>query len=89
MLFTLTALLTGHLLGGPELSSRTALAISCASRHIGLALLIAVNAPGEKAISLIVAYLFASAIVSMVYIFLNKSGGLKTKKRPIREPSCS
>ena len=72
-LFTLAALLAGHLLGGPDLSSRTALAISCSSRHIGLALLIAVNASGEQALSLIAAYLFASAILAMVYIFwMNK-----------------
>ena len=69
-LFTGSALLAGHLLGGPDLSSRTALAISCSSRHIGLALLIAVNAHGQQALALVVAYLLASAVVSMVYVFL-------------------
>lgn len=72
-LFTLSALLAGHMLGGPDLSSRTALAISCSSRHIGLALLIAVNARGQQALALVVAYLIASAVVSMLYIFwMNK-----------------
>jgi BASS family bile acid:Na+ symporter len=68
-LFTLVALLTGHFLGGPALSSRIALAISCSSRHVGLALLIAVNARGQETIALVVAYLLASAVVSMLYIF--------------------
>jgi BASS family bile acid:Na+ symporter len=68
-LFTSFALLTGHILGGPALSSRIALAISCSSRHIGLALLIAVNARGQETIALVVAYLLASAVVSMLYIF--------------------
>jgi BASS family bile acid:Na+ symporter len=68
-LFTLAALVAGHLLGGPDLSSRSALAISCASRHIGLALLIAVNARGQHSLALVVAYLLASAVVSMLYVF--------------------
>jgi len=68
-LFTLVALITGHVLGGPSLDSRIALAISCSSRHIGLALLIAVNARGQETIALVVAYLLASAVVSMLYIF--------------------
>jgi BASS family bile acid:Na+ symporter len=38
-LFTIIAILAGHLLGGPEPSNRSALAVACASRHIGLALL--------------------------------------------------
>jgi len=68
-LFTLVALLTGHLMGGPTPHSRIALAISCSSRHVGLALLIAVNARGQETIALVVAYLLASAVVSMLYIF--------------------
>jgi bile acid:Na+ symporter, BASS family len=71
-LFTLIALLAGHILGGPDLSSRNALAFSCSSRHIGLALLIAVNARGQKALALVVAYLFASGIVSIFYIIWMK-----------------
>lgn len=71
-LFTVIAILAGHLLGGPEPSDRTSLAVACASRHIGLALLVAANAPGEKTIALVVAYLLASAVVSIVYILLLK-----------------
>jgi bile acid:Na+ symporter, BASS family len=72
-IFTGSALLAGHLLGGPDLSSRTALAISCSSRHIGLALLIAVNARGQQALALVVAYLLASAVISMMYVFLMRA----------------
>jgi len=71
-LFTAVAILTGHLLGGPDLSSRTSLAIACSSRHIGLALLIAANARGQQALSLVVAYLLASGVVSILYIILMK-----------------
>jgi BASS family bile acid:Na+ symporter len=66
--FTLAAILTGHLFGGPDQSDRTSLAIACSSRHIGLALLIAANAPGQHALELVVAYLLASAAVSIPYV---------------------
>ncbi len=66
--FTFAALLAGHLLGGPNPSDRTSLAIACSSRHIGLALLIAANTPGQRALALAVAYLLASAVVSIPYL---------------------
>jgi predicted Na+-dependent transporter len=66
--FTLSAITAGHLLGGPDPSDRTSLAIACATRHIGLALLIAANAPGRHALALVVAYLLASVVVSIPYV---------------------
>ena len=66
--FTLAAILVGHLFGGPDPSDRTSLAIACASRHIGLALLIAANARNQHALELVVAYLLASAAVSIPYV---------------------
>jgi predicted Na+-dependent transporter len=66
--FTLSAIVVGHLLGGPNPSDRISLAIACASRHIGLALLIAANARGRHALSMVVAYLLASAVVSIPYV---------------------
>ena len=66
--FTLSAIVVGHLLGGPNPSDRISLAIACASRHIGLALLIAANARGQYALALVVAYLLASAVVSIPYV---------------------
>lgn len=72
--FTLAAILTGHLLGGPDPSDRTSLAVACASRHIGLALLIAANARREQTLALVVAYLLTSALVSIPYIWLRTRG---------------
>lgn len=67
--FTLAAIAAGHLLGGPESSNRTSLAVACASRHIGLALLIAANARRQNTLPLVVAYLLAAAAVSIPYIW--------------------
>jgi BASS family bile acid:Na+ symporter len=66
--FTLTAIVAGHLLGGPDPANRSSLAVSCASRHIGLALLIAAHARGPHTLPLVVAYLLASTVVSILYI---------------------
>ena len=67
-IFTLSAIITGHLLGGPISSNRNALAVACASRHIGLALLIAANARGPHTLPLVAAYLVASTLVTVAYI---------------------
>lgn len=65
---TLASLAAGHWLGGPDEQHKTSLAVACATRHIGLALLIAANAKGSGTLALVAAYLFASAIVSIPYI---------------------
>jgi BASS family bile acid:Na+ symporter len=70
--FTSVAILAGHLLGGPEPTRRTSLAIACSSRHIGLALLFAVNARSQAVLSLVAAYLIASGAVSFCYILWMK-----------------
>lgn len=67
--FTLAAIAVGHLLGGPEPANRTSLAVACASRHIGLALLIAANARKQQTLALVVAYLLAASAVSIPYIW--------------------
>lgn len=64
--FTLAALLIGHLLGGPE--HRSSLAVASATRHIGLALLIAANVRGPKTLVMVAAYLLAAALVSFPYL---------------------
>jgi len=66
--FTLIAIVAGHLLGGPDPANRSSLAVSCASRHIGLALLIAAHARGPHTLPLVIAYLLASTVVSILYI---------------------
>jgi predicted Na+-dependent transporter len=67
-IFTLAALATGHLLGGPQAADRVSLAVACASRHIGLALLVAANARGRQTLALVVAYLLASALATLPYL---------------------
>jgi BASS family bile acid:Na+ symporter len=66
--FTLAAILAGHLLGGPDPEDRTTLGVTSATRHIGLALLIAAGAKSPHTLSLVAGYLFASALVSIPYI---------------------
>jgi bile acid:Na+ symporter, BASS family len=66
--FSLAALVAGHVLGGPDPGDRTALAVACASRHVGLALLIAANYRGQRTLELVAGYLVASAIVSLPYL---------------------
>ncbi|MEN8132625.1 MAG: hypothetical protein ABFS45_21080 [Pseudomonadota bacterium] len=65
---TLSALIVGHLMGGKEPGERTALAVSCATRHLGLAILVASAAPGPKTAVFVAAYIVSSAIVSIPYL---------------------
>lgn len=67
--FTVAAIGVGHALGGPEPANRTSLAVACASRHIGLALLIAANARKQQTLALVVAYLLAASAVSIPYLW--------------------
>lgn len=67
-LLTVLALATGHLMGGPDEEDRTALAIACATRHLGIAVLVAAAVPGQRTGVLVVAYLVASILASIPYI---------------------
>lgn len=80
--FTLAALLIGHLLGGPD--HRLSLAVACATRHVGLAMLIAARIQGPKTLALVSAYLISSILISIPYIhWIRQQGGRKpTKKIP-------
>jgi BASS family bile acid:Na+ symporter len=66
--FTASAIAAGHVLGGPQAEDRTSLAVACATRHVGLALLVAANARSPRALSLVAGYLVASALVSIPYV---------------------
>jgi bile acid:Na+ symporter, BASS family len=66
--FTLAALGVGHLMGGPEPNDRTALAVTCATRHIGVAMVVAAATPGPRTVVLIVAYALASMLVIVPYM---------------------
>jgi hypothetical protein len=62
------ALAIGHALGGPDRDDRTALAVSCAARHVGIAMLAASTTPGPQTAAIVLAYVLASALVSIPYL---------------------
>ncbi|MFM0696962.1 hypothetical protein PQQ64_32465 [Paraburkholderia graminis] len=62
------ALFIGQLLGGPEPDDRTALAIACATRHVGIALIVATEFVGAKTVVLVIAYFVTAFIVSSIYL---------------------
>ena len=66
--FALGSLALGHLFGGPAPETRTALAVACTTRHVGLALLVGANARGPRTLSLVAGYVVATALISLPYI---------------------
>jgi BASS family bile acid:Na+ symporter len=70
VLFLVLGLLAGHLLGGPTPGDRSVLALATASRHPGVALVIAQLAfPTEKAVlAALLLYLVAGMIVTLPYV---------------------
>ena len=68
VLLMLCALAIGHALGGPHADDRTSLAVACATRHFGVALLVATAFPGPRTATLIAAYLLATSAVTLPYL---------------------
>jgi BASS family bile acid:Na+ symporter len=62
------SLAIGHLLGGPAEDDRTVLAIACATRHIGIASLVAASVPGPRTSVLVGFYILTSAVISIPYL---------------------
>ncbi|MCS0502936.1 hypothetical protein [Ancylobacter mangrovi] len=62
------ALVIGHICGGPKEMDRTTLAIACATRHIGIAVIVATAFRGPRTIVILAAYVVASALVSIPYL---------------------
>jgi BASS family bile acid:Na+ symporter len=58
----------GHALGGPEPEHRTALAIACCTRHLGVAVLAASAFRGPRVIVLLAAYIACASLVSIPYL---------------------
>jgi bile acid:Na+ symporter, BASS family len=85
--FAFVGLATGFLLGGPERMDRTVLALSTASRHPGVAMMIATtNFPGQKLLPAILLYLVVSMIASGVFIgFLRRRGGDSSQRSKDRQ----
>jgi BASS family bile acid:Na+ symporter len=72
-LLTALSLGIGHLMGGPDEENRTALAVSCATRHLGIAVLVAASVPGTRTAVLVMAYLVASLVASIPYMRWRKN----------------
>jgi BASS family bile acid:Na+ symporter len=62
------ALAIGHLLGGPAQDDRTALAIACSTRHLGIAVLVAASLPGPRSAVIMAVYILTSAAISIPYL---------------------
>jgi BASS family bile acid:Na+ symporter len=67
-LLILVAVAIGHTLGGPDPEDRTALAIACATRHVGVAIVVATTFQGPRTLVLVAAYVVTCAIVSVPYL---------------------
>ena len=65
---TLVGLAIGHALGGPDREDRTALAVACATRHVGLAMLAASAVPNPRTVAFVLAYLLSAAAVTLPYL---------------------
>jgi len=78
IVFVVICLVTGALLGGPELSNRIVLALSTASRHPGVAMaIVSANRPNPKvALPAILLYMTASTILSGLFV-----GWVRRKRR--------
>jgi BASS family bile acid:Na+ symporter len=72
--FVLVGLAIGHVLGGPAPQNRTSLAIATASRHPGIALLLArANFPDEQLVApVVLLYLLINAVVAIPYLLWSK-----------------
>jgi BASS family bile acid:Na+ symporter len=67
-LIIVTALAAGHLLGGPDAQTRTALAIASIARNVGLALFITVLSGSEKReLAMLIAYIILGFALAVPY----------------------
>jgi BASS family bile acid:Na+ symporter len=73
------ALAIGHLMGGPDPGDRKALAVSCATRHVGLAMLAASVVPGAQTTALVLVYLLAAACVTIPYLKWGTGGSAQAR----------
>jgi BASS family bile acid:Na+ symporter len=65
MLLMVIALAIGQSLGGADPDDRTVLAVACATRHLGIAVLVATSFPGPRVVVLISACIVISVVVSL------------------------
>ncbi len=68
LILTAVALIFGHLLGGPTLGDRAALAIAASQRQMAIAAIIAtINFPNRVTIAVIVSYLLITMLATIIY----------------------
>jgi BASS family bile acid:Na+ symporter len=67
LVLLIAALAIGHWMGGPEPQDRTALAVMCTTRHIGIALAVATTLGDKKIPVLVIVYVLAAAVISLLY----------------------
>jgi predicted Na+-dependent transporter len=85
VLVTLLAVGTGHLLGGPTLPTRTAVAICSAARNPGLALLVATqNAASPALVATVLIYLVVSALTLVPYVASSRRSATAASSVPSR-----
>ena len=74
------SLAIGHLLGGSEVDKRSALAIACIARNIGLAMYIAVfsNAQ-EQVLPTLVSYIILGSLIAIPYSTWSKRQVVRVK----------
>ncbi len=68
LIVMLVALAIGHLLGGPNPDDRTALAAACATRHLGIAIVVAMAFPGTRTATVTAVYIVTAAAVLIPYL---------------------
>ncbi|WP_289297130.1 hypothetical protein [uncultured Reyranella sp.] len=78
----LMALIIGHLVGGPNEEDRTALAVACAMRHIGVAVVVATSLPGARVAVVISVYIAISVAVTLPYMRWRRKIATKTGAAP-------
>jgi len=88
VLVTLLAVGAGHLLGGPALPTRTAVAICSAARNPGLALLVATqNAAPQATVATVLVYLVLSALTLIPYIAFSRRSATHPSTAPDLRPA--
>ncbi len=80
VIMVVISLAIGHLLGGSEVDKRSALAIACIARHIGLAMYIAVfsNAQ-EQVLPTLVSYIILGSLIAIPYSTWSKRQVVRVK----------
>jgi predicted Na+-dependent transporter len=82
-----SGLTIGHWLGGPDPDDRTALALFCATRHLGITVLV-VTAISSRALgAVIVTYIVTSIAITMPYLKWRERASRSARAEPASAPA--